>query len=71
MISLMWSQKSMELERWKKGEEFSLPHEEKGPITRAVKSNEMYWKLAAKKATDSSFAKPRLKVSDLFCAAVH
>jgi hypothetical protein len=44
MISLIWPQKSMGLERWKKGEVSPLPHEEKVPITRAVKSNELYWK---------------------------
>lgn len=58
MISLMWSQQSMELERWKKGEELPLPHEEKVPITRAVKSNEMYWKSAAKKPLTLVFSKP-------------
>lgn len=57
MISLIWPQKSMGLERWKKGEVSPLPHEEKVPITRAVKSNELYWKEAAKKPLTSRFCK--------------
>jgi len=53
--------KKQGLERWKKGEASPLPHEEKAPITSAVKSNEMYWKQAAKKPLTSRFETPRLK----------